>query len=159
MTKMDINRNTVLLAISCFFLGMIVMGIILLIPHPPQLQVIYTDKAPTPIGPYSQAVRSDYLVSVSGQIGLDPKTGNLSGTVEEQTDQVMKNLEEILTESGLDFSDVIVTRIYIINMSDFGAVNAKYTQYMGNSSPARSTVQVAGLPKGAMVEIEMTAQY
>lgn len=158
MTKLDINKNTLLLGIACFLLGMIVMGLIFLIPHQPQMQVIFTDKAPAPIGPYSQAIRSDDIVYTSGQIGIDPKTGNLTGSVEAQTDQVMKNLQEILEQSDLDFNHVIETRIYLTNISDFGIVNAKYAQYMGNSSPARSTIQVAGLPKGAMVEIEMIAR-
>lgn len=158
MTKPDINKNTLLLLIACFLLGMIVMGLILLIPDQPRVQVVFTDKAPAPIGPYSQAIRSDHIVYTSGQIGIDPKTGNLTGTVEEQTDQAMKNLQEILKKSGLDFTHVIATRIYLANISDYGVVNARYAHYMGNTSPARSTIQVAALPKGAMVEIEMIAR-
>jgi 2-iminobutanoate/2-iminopropanoate deaminase len=158
MTGLQIDRNSLLLVIACFLLGMIVMNLILLIPSHHQKQVIATDKAPKPIGPYSQAIHSDNLLYTSGQIGIDPKTGNLSSTIDGQTDQVMRNLQGILRESGLDFSDVVVTRIYLTNLSDFGTVNTIYAHYMGNSSPARSTVQVAGLPRGAMVEIEMTAQ-
>jgi 2-iminobutanoate/2-iminopropanoate deaminase len=158
MSGLQVDRNTLLLVIACFLLGMIVMSLVVLIPPHHQKQVIATDKAPRPIGPYSQAIHSDNLVYTSGQIGIDPETGNLSSTIEGQTDQVMRNLQEILWESGLDFSDVVVTRIYLTNLSDFGTANTIYAHYMGNSSPARSTIQVAGLPRGAMVEIEMTAQ-
>lgn len=158
MARLHGDRNTLLLCIICFLLGMVVMGFVLsMVPHPGK-QVILTKKAPSPIGPYSQAVHFDNLVYTSGQIGIDPETGNLSGTINGQTIQVMENLQGILGASGLDFSDVIVTRIYLANMSDYSTVNEVYAQYMGNSSPARSTVQVAGLPRGAMVEIEMTAQ-
>ncbi|MEI7432837.1 MAG: RidA family protein [Methanomicrobiales archaeon] len=158
MSDLKVDRNTLLLVIACFLLGMIVMSLVVLIPPHHQKQVIVTDKAPRPIGPYSQAIHSDNLVYTSGQIGIDPETGNLSSTIEGQTDQVMRNLQEILRESGLDFSDVVVTRIYLTNLSDFSTVNTIYAHYIGNSSPARSTIQVAGLPRGAMVEIEMTAQ-
>jgi 2-iminobutanoate/2-iminopropanoate deaminase len=158
MTDLHIDRNTLLLVIAGFLLGMIVMSLVIFIPSHHQKQVIVTDTAPKPIGPYSQAIRADNLVFTSGQIGIDPETGNLSGTIEGQTDQVMRNLEGILKESGLDFSDVVVTRIYLTNLSDFGTANTIYAHYMGNSSPARTTVQVAGLPRGAMVEVEMTAQ-
>jgi 2-iminobutanoate/2-iminopropanoate deaminase len=158
MKSLHFDRNTLLLGITCFLLGMTVMSLVLFIPSHHQKQVIITGKAPKPIGPYSQAIHSDNLVFTSGQIGIDPDTGNLSGTIEGQTDQVMQNLEEILKESGLDLSDVVATRIYLTNLSDFGTINTIYAHHMGNSSPARSTVQVAGLPKGAMVEIEMTAQ-
>lgn len=158
MALLDGERNTLLLCITCFLMGMIVMGLVMYLIPPPEKHVILTKKAPSPIGPYSQAVHFDNLVYTSGQIGIDPETGNLSGTINGQTVQAMKNLQGILEESGLDFSDVIVTRIYLANMSDYSTVNEVYAQYMGNSSPARSTVQVAGLPRGAMVEIEMTAQ-
>ena len=158
MTSLHIDRNTLLLVIACVLLGMTLMSLVLFIPPHHQKQVIITDKAPKPIGPYSQAILSDNLVYTSGQIGIDPETGNLSGTIEGQTDQVMRNLGEILKESGLDFSDVVATRIYLTNLSDFGTVNTIYAHYLGNSSPARSTVQVAGLPRGALIEIEMTAQ-
>jgi 2-iminobutanoate/2-iminopropanoate deaminase len=158
MTRLHGDRNTLLLYIVCFLMGMVLMGFVLfMVPHPGK-QVILTKNAPNPIGPYSQAVHFDNLVYTSGQIGIDPETGNLSGTINGQTIQVMENLQGILGASGLDFSDVIVTRIYLANMSDYSTVNEVYAQYMGNSSPARSTVQVAGLPRGAMVEIEMTAQ-
>lgn len=153
-----IDRNTILLAIACILIGMILMSLIQFMPHHSLKQVIFTDKAPKPIGPYSQAIDTGTLVYTSGQIGINPVTGNLSYTIEGQTDQVMKNLQEILEESGLQFSHVVHTRIYLTNISDFGKVNEIYAAYMGNSSPARSTVEVAALPKGAMIEIEMTAQ-
>jgi 2-iminobutanoate/2-iminopropanoate deaminase len=158
MMDLIIDRKTLLLVITCFLLGMTLMSLVLFIPSHHQKQVIVTDKAPKPIGPYSQAIHSDNLVYISGQIGIDPETGNLSSTIDGQTDQVMRNLGEILKESGLDFSDVVATRIYLTNLSDFGRVNTIYAHYLGNSSPARSTVQVGGLPRGALVEIEMTAQ-
>ena len=158
MAHLSGDRNTLLLGIACFLMGMIVMVLVLHLVPLPEKQVIFTKKAPSPIGPYSQAVYFDNLVYTSGQVGIDPETGNLSSTVNGQTAQVMKNLQGILGESGLDFSDVVMTRIYLTNMTDYGAVNEMYAEYMGNSSPARSTVQVAGLPRGAMVEIEMIAQ-
>jgi 2-iminobutanoate/2-iminopropanoate deaminase len=99
----------------------------------------------------------DYL-SISGQIGLDPATGNLSGTVAGETRQTMENLRAVLAEGGLDFPDVVQTRIYLTDLADFDAVNAVYGEYLQEPYPARATVQVTGLPKGARVEIEMVAK-
>ncbi|BBL67824.1 RidA family protein [Methanoculleus chikugoensis] len=119
---------------------------------------LYTENAPEPIGPYSQAVRcGDYLFT-SGQIGLDPATGNLPGTVAGEAVQAMENLRAILAEAGLDFSDVVQTRIYLTDLADFDTINAVYGEYFEESYPARAAVQVAGLPKGARVEIEMVAK-
>jgi 2-iminobutanoate/2-iminopropanoate deaminase len=125
---------------------------------PPEKHVIYTDRAPNPIGPYSQAVGSGDLVFLSGQIGIDPATGNLPATPEEQTIRIMENLHAVLQASGLGFGDVVQTRIYLVNMSDWTTVNGIYGSYFNDKYPARATVQVAGLPKGAAVEIEMVAQ-
>ena len=95
---------------------------------------------------------------LSGQIGIDTATGNVTGTAGEQTTRSMENLRAVLQESGLGFGDVVQTRIYLVNMSDWTAVNTIYGSYFTNNYPARATVQVAGLPKGAFVEIEMVAQ-
>jgi 2-iminobutanoate/2-iminopropanoate deaminase len=124
----------------------------------PAKQVVFTDTAPQPIGPYSQAVTSGNLVFLSGQIGIDPASGNVSGTAEKQTTQAMENLREVLRESGLGFGDVVQTRIYLVNLSDWTMVNTIYGSYFMDNYPARSTVVVAGLPKGALVEIEMVVQ-
>jgi 2-iminobutanoate/2-iminopropanoate deaminase len=124
----------------------------------PVKNVLSSKQAPEPIGPYSQGVRAGDLVFLSGQIGLDPATGTLSGDAEAQTTRAMENLKAVLAASGLSFSDVVQTRIYLVNMSDFAAVNKVYGTYFNGTYPSRSTVQVAGLPKGALVEIEMVAQ-
>ncbi len=120
--------------------------------------MVFTDKAPQPIGPYRQEVVSGTLVFLSGQVGIDPATGTSTGTAGEQTTRAMENLRAVLQESGLGFEDVVPTRIYLVNMSDWTAVNTVYGSYFTGNYPARSTVQVAGLPKGALVEIEMVAQ-
>ena len=158
---MPVDKNTIILVLvfACGLLaGVVLTG--LLSPQPAHLvkQVVFTDKAPRPIGPYSQAVQSGDFVFLSGQIGIDPATGNITGTPEEQTTRAMENLRAVLQESGLGFEDVVQTRIYLVNMSDWTAVNGIYGSYFTDNYPARATVQVAGLPKGAAVEIEMVAQ-
>ena len=155
------DKNTIILVLvfSCGLLaGCVLYG--LLVPQPlhPAKQVIFTERAPTPIGPYSQAVQSGDFVFTSGQIGIDPATGNLSATTEEQTVRIMENLRAILQQSGLGLGDVVQTRIYLTNMSDWTTVNGIYGSYFKDGYPARVTVQVAGLPKGAKIEIEMVAQ-
>jgi 2-iminobutanoate/2-iminopropanoate deaminase len=97
-------------------------------------------------------------VYLSGQIGIDPATGNLTGGIEEQTIRAMENQRAVLAESGLSFSDVVQTRIYLVDLNDFATVNRVYGTFVTSPYPARSTVQVAGLPKGALVEIEMVAE-
>ena len=124
----------------------------------PAKQPVYSRQAPEPIGPYSQGVESGGLVWLSGQVGIDPATGNLSSGIEEQTTRAMENQKAVLAAAGLTFADVVQTRIYLTTMSDFSAVNAIYSTYFKDTYPARSTVQVAGLPKGALVEIEMVAE-
>ncbi|MDD1685532.1 RidA family protein [Methanoregula sp.] len=125
----------------------------------PAKQAVFSKNAPEPIGPYSQAIESGDYVYLSGQIGLDPATGNLTaGGAQEQTVRAMENLHAVLSASGLSFSDVVQTRIYLTSMSDFTTVNQVYGTYFNDTWPARSTVQVAGLPKGGVVEIEMVAQ-
>lgn len=122
-------------------------------------RVIEAKGAPAPIGPYSQAVEAGGFVFCSGQIPLDPVTGDtLKGSISEQTELVMKNIQAVLTEAALDFKNVIKTTIYLTSMTDFPAVNEVYGKYFKSEAPARSTVAVAGLPKGVNVEIEVLAR-
>ena len=121
-------------------------------------QIISTTNAPAAIGPYSQAVASNGLIFISGQLGIDPKTGNLAeGGVEAQAKQSMENIKAILTEAGVDFSNILKTTIFIADMADFAVVNAIYETYFNGAFPARSTIQVAALPKSGLVEIEVIA--
>lgn len=120
--------------------------------------IIQTEGAPAPIGPYSQAVRVGNMVFLSGQIPIDPATGELiRGSVEAEAEQVMKNLSSVLKAAGLDFSHIAKTSIFLQNMSDFAAVNVVYGSYFTGEYPARETVEVAGLPKGVRVEISVIA--
>jgi 2-iminobutanoate/2-iminopropanoate deaminase len=122
-------------------------------------KTIQTGGAPAPIGPYSQAVRSGKELFCSGQIALDPKTGEVvEGDVAAQTARVLDNLGAVLREAGYDFADVVKTTIFLVDMNDFAAVNAVYAKVFGESKPARSTVAVAGLPRGVRVEIEAIAR-
>ena len=119
---------------------------------------IETDKAPAAIGPYSQGVRAGDFVFFSGQIPLDPTTGDLvGGRVEAQCEQVMKNMGAALAGAGLDFRHVVKTTIYLTDLNDFGKVNEIYGRFFETVAPARATVQVSALPKGADVEIEWIA--
>ena len=114
--------------------------------------------APKAIGPYSQAVSIGNLVFLSGQIPLNPLSGEIvSGGIEAQTEQVLQNLKAVLAYAGLDFSYVLKSTIFLTNLAHFQAVNAVYEKALGGSRPARSTVQVAALPRGAEIEIEMIA--
>ena len=122
------------------------------------LESVLTNKAPQPIGPYSQAVRSHGFLFCSGQIALDPKTGEIVQTsIEEETKRVLKNLHGVLSASGATFANVVKTTIFLTNMADFAEVNRVYEMELGTARPARSTVQVSALPKGARVEIECIA--
>jgi 2-iminobutanoate/2-iminopropanoate deaminase len=152
------TRNLILFLAIAFLAGFALHAIIVSLYQHPAKQIIITSQAPEPIGPYSQGVQSGDFVFVSGQIGLDPATGTIPADVEEQTMQVMENLRAILQEAGLDFSDVVQTRIYVTDLKDFETINGIYQQYFESSHPARATVQVSGLPRGAKVEIEMVAQ-
>ena len=119
---------------------------------------IATDGAPDAIGPYSQAVRDGRLLFVSGQVALDPATGTLiDGDVTAQTDRVLRSAGAILLAAGAGFGDVVRTTVYLVDLADFGAMNEVYARYFGAPAPARSTIQVAALPKGASVEIDMIA--
>jgi 2-iminobutanoate/2-iminopropanoate deaminase len=121
-------------------------------------EIISTDKAPRAIGPYSQAVRAEGLIFFSGQIPLDPATGELIGKeIAEQTERVMENIAALLESAGLGFEDVVKSTIYLTDLADFTVVNEIYGKRFQVDQPARSTVEVKGLPKGAGVEIEVIA--
>ena len=118
-------------------------------------KVVSTPDAPAAIGPYSQAVQAGNLLFCSGQIPLDPLTGELvEGGIEEQTRQVMTNLGEVLKAAGATFDHLVKTTIYLKDMGDFPSVNGIYATYVGTTAPARATVAVVGLPKGALVEVD-----
>ena len=120
---------------------------------------VRTDKAPDPAGPYSQAVISGSLVFCSGQIALVPGTGEFAGKdIESETTQVMENLKTVLESAGSSLQEVVKTTIFLSDMDDFARVNKVYGSYFGEIPPARSTVQVAKLPKGASVEIDCIAK-
>ena len=122
-------------------------------------QIITTDAAPAPIGPYNQAVKAGGFLFISGQIALDPKDGSLfKGDIATETEKVMQNLQGILTEAGLTFENVVKTTIFLMDMGQFAQVNEVYGRYFdATTAPARETVQVSGLPKGVNVEISMIA--
>ncbi len=126
--------------------------------NPSAPKAVATDDAPAAIGPYSQAIASGHFVFLSGQIPLDPKTGNLvEGGIKAQTERVMQNLAAVLKAAGCTFSDVVKTTIYLTSLGDFQAVNEIYGKAFESSPPARATVEVSALPRGAMVEIEAIA--
>jgi len=119
---------------------------------------IVTDKAPAAIGPYSQGIKTGNLIFFSGQIPLDPVTGALAGNdIETQTRQVLRNMQAALEGAGAGFDQVVKATIYLKDLADFATVNAIYAEYMTNPAPARACVEVAGLPKGALIEIEWIA--
>ena len=121
--------------------------------------VITTDKAPAPIGPYSQAIESGGFLFCSGQIPINPANNQvLTGPVEEQAKQVMENIKAVLTKAGLGFQNIVKTTIYLVDMNDFATVNEVYGKYMTEQPPARTTIAVAGLPKAVRVEIEVLAK-
>ena len=122
------------------------------------LGVVATDAAPKAIGPYSQAITMDGLVFTAGQVALDPQSGELVGrTTAEQTEQVFANLKAVLAAAGTALGNVVKTTVYLADMADFGQMNEVYAKHFGSHKPARSTVQAAGLPKGARVEIDIIA--
>jgi len=121
-------------------------------------RTVFSPNAPSPIGPYRQAVAIGAMVFCSGQIAIDPATGKLAGDdVETQTRQALENLGEVLRAAGLSFADIVKTTLFLVDMADFSAVNAIYARYLGRSAPARSTVAVAALPLGAKIEIDAIA--
>jgi 2-iminobutanoate/2-iminopropanoate deaminase len=121
-------------------------------------EIISTDQAPKAIGPYSQGVKAGGFLFLSGAIALEPVTGEMcQGGVAEETELVMQNITALLAASGLGFGDVVKTVIYLASMADFATVNAIYGRHFPENPPARVTVEVQGLPRGALVEIEVTA--
>lgn len=120
------------------------------------MQTFHTDQAPEAIGPYSQAISTDGWLFTSGQIGIDPQTGEIvEGGFQAQAQQVLANLSQVLTQAGCGFADVVKATVYVADMADFPVLNAMYGEAMGSHRPARSTVQAAALPKGALVEIDL----
>ena len=120
--------------------------------------VILTDRGPKPIGPYSQAIRANGFLYVSGQVALDPKSGEMKGTdVREQTERVFENIKGILEAAGSNLHRVVKTTVFLKDMNDFSAMNEVYAKHFTQAPPARSTVQVSRLPKDALVEIEVIA--
>jgi 2-iminobutanoate/2-iminopropanoate deaminase len=121
-------------------------------------QVILTEKGPKPIGPYSQAIRANGLLYVSGQVALDPKTGEMTGgDIREQTERVLENVKGILEAAGVNLHHVVKTTVFLKDMNDFAAMNEEYAKHFTAAPPARSTVQVSRLPKDALVEIDVIA--
>ena len=121
------------------------------------LKKVHTNNAPAAIGPYSQALSAGNLTFVSGQIPVDPATGLMADTIEEQATQALTNLKHVLAAAGLDMSNVIKTAVFLADLNDFPVVNRIYESFFEAPYPARSCVQVAGIPKGALVEIECIA--
>ena len=123
-------------------------------------EIITTENAPGAIGPYSQAVKTENMVFCSGQIPIDPQTGEfVSDDVAEQTHQVLKNLSAVLEAAGTDLNNVVKTTVFLADMNDFTAMNEVYAEYFSKNKPARATVQAARLPKDARVEIECIALF
>ena len=121
-------------------------------------KTVHTDRAPKAIGPYSQAVRAGNLVFCSGQVAMDPATGEIvPGGVAEQTEQALRNLTEVLTAAGTGLNRVIKTSVFLADMADFTAMNEVYGRFFSSEPPARSTIAAAGLPRNAKVEIDAIA--
>ena len=121
-------------------------------------EVVLTARGPKPIGPYSQAIKSNGFLFVSGQIALDPQSGEFVGTdVRQQTERVLENLKAILEAAGSSLKHVVKTTVFLKDMNDFPAMNETYARYFNTTPPARSTIQAARLPKDALVEIEVIA--
>ena len=121
-------------------------------------KVIFTEKAPAAIGPYSQAIEANGIVFLSGQLPVDPATGEFApGGVTEQTTQCFENIKSILAEAGLTTANIVKTTVFLADMNDFADMNAVYSEFFSEPYPARSAVAVKALPKAAMVEIEVVA--
>lgn len=148
---------------SFIALGLLAIGFLLYLNYAPQKEpgftshIIYTDKAPKPIGPYSQAVMTGNTLFVSGQIALDAAGVLDTSSIENETKQVLKNISVILEAAKMNFSNVTKATIYLKNLADFKSVNEIYGNFFKENSPARETVQVAALPKGAHIEISVIA--
>lgn len=122
-------------------------------------EIVSTDKAPAAIGPYSQAVSANGFLFCSGQVALDPKTGQMvgGGNIQAETERVLENLKGVLAAAGCGFEDVVKTTVFLATMDDFAKMNEIYGKYFASKPPARATVAAAGLPKGARVEVECVA--
>jgi 2-iminobutanoate/2-iminopropanoate deaminase len=126
----------------------------------PKKTIIKPAKSPAAVGPYNHAVRIGDLLFCAGQIPIDPATGNLiSGDIQAQTDRVLQNVKAILDDQGLTFANVVKSTVFLVNLADFAGMNEVYAKYFTGDFPARSTIQVAALPKGAQVEIEVIAHF
>lgn len=121
-------------------------------------EFIIADDAPAAVGPYSHAVQAGKMLFISGQLGLDPVTGELVEGVEEQARLALANLKAVLAAAKMDMEDVVKTTVFLVNMGDFAAINAIYAEAFGDTKPARSCVAVAALPKGGLFEIEAIAR-
>ena len=122
--------------------------------------IVLTDRGPKPIGPYSQAVKSNGLLFVSGQVAIDPRSNDfVPGDIRQQTERALENLKGILEASGANLHHVVKTTVFLKDMNDFAAMNEVYGRFFTAAPPARSTVQVARLPKDALVEIEVIASF
>ena len=120
--------------------------------------VVLTDRGPKPIGPYSQAIKANGLLFVSGQVALDPKTGEFqNGDIRQQTERVLENLKGILEAAGVNLHHVVKTTVFLKDMNDFAAMNEVYVRYFPVAPPARTTVQAARLPKDALIEMDVIA--
>jgi len=121
-------------------------------------EIVHSDKAPKAIGPYAQAIKAGNLVYTAGQIPIDPKTGNfVEGGIAAQTRQVLENLKAVLAAAGASLDQAVKATVFLKNMADFAAMNEVYGEYLGGAKPARSTVAVAELPRGALIEIDLVA--
>jgi len=125
--------------------------------HPMKKHIVHTEKAPAAVGPYSQAVRVGRLVFTAGQVGIDPTTGQLVEGLEAQTRQALQNIAAVLEAAGTNLQHVVKTTIYLTDLDAFAKVNAIYGEFFGEEPPARTTVQVAALPLGALIEVEAIA--
>jgi 2-iminobutanoate/2-iminopropanoate deaminase len=120
--------------------------------------VVHTDRAPKPIGPYSQAIKANGNLYLAGQVALDPKTGELTGSdIKQQTERVMENIKGVLEAAGSNLHHVVKTTVYLKSLNDFAAMNEVYARYFTVAPPARATVEVSRLPKDALLEIDVIA--
>lgn len=119
-----------------------------------QRRAVHTEGAPAALGPYSQAIEAGGWLFTAGQIGLDPESGELAETIESQTTRALENIRAVLEAAGAEMTDIVKTTVFLRDMADFTAFNAVYAEMVGDPPPARSTVEVPALPKGALVEIE-----
>ncbi len=120
-------------------------------------EALFSDGAPRPVGPYSQAVRAGQFLFLAGQIPIDPTTGEMPRGITEQTAQVLRNLAAVVEAAGATLADIVKTTVYLTNLDDFGPMNEVYGEFFGERPPARACVEVGRLPKGALVEIEAIA--